>query len=78
MIDYVHPDPTKDIKGKCSQKLIDDFRETVNNHAEDLFNWVAKSAKMIKKHRELHQDNIDEHQHFTLNFILICLVLHIF
>ena len=82
MIDYIHPDPTKDIKGKCSQKLIDDFREIVNDHAEDLSNCRRKSAKMIKKHRELHQDNIDEHQTyiklyfdlFSTTYILVVLI----
>ena len=82
LVDYDHPDPRKDIKGKCSQKVINHFRDTVNNHVDDLSNCRRNSSKIIKRHRELHQDNIKEHQTyiklyfdlFTTTYILVVLV----
>ena len=82
LVDYDHPDPRKDIKGKCSQKVIDHFKDTVNDHVNKLSTCRRNNSKTIKRHRELHQDNIEEHQTyiklyfdlFTTTYILVVLV----
>ena len=82
LVDYEHPNPYKRIKGKCSQKVMNHFNEKINNHSEDLSKCRRNNSKTIKRHRELHKDNIEEHQTyiklyydlFTTTYILVVLV----